>query len=185
MENINTVNVAKGLTISRKSDGTWLNFESNGKSACVNIETKFGHTSIIKDAILGWAKEQFALEDRTGPKQGDPVWFKFLPTDKWAEAQFISEYNGFYFLMCGADPVSVRYMTTTNPHAIKYELTPPQATQALIDGKYVTGDRFVDKRNYLKLSADINYSICAISPSKGTCVEGSISLNQMYAIVEE
>lgn len=59
MSNIAEKEIAKGFKLERKDNGLWLCFESGGKKASINVETKFAKTKIIKDAILDWAEEQF------------------------------------------------------------------------------------------------------------------------------
>ena len=56
MSNLAEKEVVRGLTISQKDNGLWISFKNNGKSASVNIQTKFEKTKIIKETIIEWAE---------------------------------------------------------------------------------------------------------------------------------
>ena len=55
------VKVCKGLSVKRGLDGHWLNFESGGKYASINIENVFGGKNkgnIVYSALMNWVTQQ-------------------------------------------------------------------------------------------------------------------------------
>ncbi len=57
-----TIKLCAGLSLSHKSDGIWLNFETKtGLYASIQLANTF-KVGIIKSAILGWAEERLQEE---------------------------------------------------------------------------------------------------------------------------
>jgi len=57
-----TVNLCTGLSLTHKSDGIWMNFETEtGLYASIQLANTF-KVGIIKTAILNWADERLQEE---------------------------------------------------------------------------------------------------------------------------
>lgn len=54
--------ICKGLSLTKNQDGIWMNFESNGLHASINILHVINVPKITKAAILSWANEQLNNE---------------------------------------------------------------------------------------------------------------------------
>ena len=120
------------------------------------------------------------LKLRDGPKQGDTVWGRHLVFDEEVTGLFMAEYEGIYLVLIeGGEILKCRSVTTTDPYALKYDLTPQEALVAIGQGKIVednhgTKYRFADcglvsKQKHLKKWRMRHF----------------ITNNDMYAIVEE
>jgi hypothetical protein len=123
------------------------------------------------------------LKIRTGPKQGDTVWVKNTESFKWKPDPrvFVVKHGDCYFCEY-IPPISNKllgwnYMTTTDPYALKYELTPQEALVAIGQGKKVRGLDMGDDQYFEWIDG------------KGITLNGNISwdldLSMKYAIVEE
>jgi len=123
------------------------------------------------------------LKLRTGPKQGDTVWVKNTESFKWKPDPrvFVVKHGDCYF--CEYIPpisnklLGWKYMTTTDPYVLKYELTPQEALVAIGLGKKVRGLDMGDDQYFRWVDG------------KGITLNENISwdldLSMIYAIVEE
>ena len=58
-----TVNLCKGLSLTHKADGIWMNFETEtGLFASVQLANTFKGKGIIQAAIFNWADERLQEE---------------------------------------------------------------------------------------------------------------------------
>ena len=109
-------------------------------------------------------------------KQGDTVWGS-NGNVHWAKGVFIGEYANRFIIGKDNKLYTYNYMTTTDPYALKYELTPQEALVAIGQGKKVRGLDMGDDQYFRWVDG------------KGITLNENISwdldLSMIYAIVEE
>jgi|LGVF01.2.fsa_nt_gb hypothetical protein len=111
----------------------------------VMVKLKAGDVlNVTKDIKLLTQEDWFKV--CTGPKQGDVVFGRFCAGGGWFEGLFVSAYEEVFLAMSAMGEVYVfKEMTTTDPYALRYELTAQQALVAAWRGEVVEsklGDRF-------------------------------------------
>jgi len=120
----------------------------------------------------------------TGPKQGDTVWVR-NNNAKWNQRIFISKYNGNF--VCANEAHNGQAcvwseMTTEDPYAIKYTLTPVEAIIAMDkEFKKVIGDKYTE--GYYSVIREGKLMIGSKESIEKD--DRSFDFYQMYTIVEE
>lgn len=124
----------------------------------------------------------FELVD--GPKQGDTVWIKGNESDKWIAGVFIGShtYQGTikYIVVYDGCLGWFDFMTTTDPYALKYDLTPLGALVAIVNKRRVQRDGW-RKGVWLEWCDELGIVMVV----DGVKSKGTLGMGVMYAIAGE
>ena len=146
------------------------------------LANKLGHGMAEKCGSLAQVVCDYVDSLNAGPKQGDTVWVRNFEHLEWKPAKYIaffavSEKN---VVVCEHCLGWFDYMTTTDPYALKYELTAQDALVAVGQGKVV------ENKSGIRIKWDSIDGIVMQCLRKGqhwkTCRFDDPEL--MYAIVE-
>jgi len=142
------------------------------------------HNAIV-DGVVTKIRE---MPPSTGPKQGDVVWGDQQTSQDqqiWHRGKLISEYEGRFYVELDANDrfgwFSV--ITTTDPYALKYELTAQEAKHLIIEGKTVQGSQQQRKAGYKWFDGN---GIVQVNLETGSVLLArDIASTDMYAVVED
>jgi len=137
---------------------------------------------VTEDIKNAWMSDELVV--RTGPKQGDPVWVKVLENRDWKPAKYITYYapTEMHVVIENGTLSWFSYMTTEDPYALKYTLTPKEARIECAKGNKVRGDKYLSTALSFWVDGEgigIESDICKWSKTF------DLDQDQMYAIVEE
>jgi len=143
------------------------------------------HNAAI-ESVINKVKE---LPSSIGPKQGDTVWCRGSKKHTWSKSIFVVEFNSGYHCINYDDGDRAintrgieiltpwRYMTTTDPYALKYTLSAQEALVAIGQGSTVSDQAGA------KYKLDENDRVVSV-PDRVN-VDLTLNRNFLYAIVEE